>query len=358
MCVVGGGITGVTTALLLAESGADVVLLEGLRLGMGTTGFTTAKVTVLHGLVYTDLIDQLGPERASMYAAANQAGLDRIASLADGIDCDLQRIPAITYTESNDATTQIDKEVEAARKAGIAAERVTDSPLPFDVAAAVRVDDQVLFHPRRYLVGLGERLSQRGGRIFENSRALRVEALDGRHLVVADSGEIEAEWVVITSLLPFHDPGGYFARTQPSRSYAIAVAGGGVDAMCYGIDEPMRSVRPHPVEEETLLIVEGEAHDVGRDEDTARHYTALEKWARERLDASDVRWKWSAQDYITPDHVPYIGPMNESDETTLVATGFNKWGMTNGTAAAIMLSGIVAGGENPWLECFDSRRLG
>jgi Rieske Fe-S protein len=104
--------------------------------------------------------------------------------------------------------------------------------------------------------------------------------------------------------------------------------------------------------------VEGEEHDVGRDADTSKHYDALQDWSRKRLNVSDVRWRWSAQDYMTPDHIPYVGRMNDSSETTLVATGFNKWGMTNGTAAAIMLSDIVAGRENPWLDCFDSRRLG
>jgi Rieske Fe-S protein len=161
---------------------------------------------------------------------------------------------------------------------------------------------------------------------------------------------------VLATHLPFPDDGGYFARVEPMRSYALALRIGGRRplGMYISIDEPTRSVRSTT---EDWVIVGGEGHKVGQDDDTTERYRALESWARERFDVERIGYRWSAQDYKTADGIPYIGRLTPTSERTFVATGYGKWGMTNGTVAAMILADLVQGRENPWAATFDSTRI-
>src|SRR5829696_5087153 len=158
VAVVGGGIVGITTALLLAEAGVDVVLLEADRLGRGVSGHTTAKVTSQHGLIYSRLRSRFGVDGARTYAAANQAGLSWIADRVerDGIDCDFRRQPAYLYMEEDSGRAKLEREAEASIEAGLPAELVESVPLPYPVAAALRFDEQAEFHASKYLLALAE----------------------------------------------------------------------------------------------------------------------------------------------------------------------------------------------------------
>ncbi len=173
--VVGSGITGLTTARLLAGRGLAVVVIEARKLCYGTTGFTTAKVTALHSTIYSELSEKWGDETAALYAAANQAAVAKVKELAaaDGIECDLREASAYTYAEAGDHLARIEAEVEAARRAGLDVSFTTETELPYEVAGAVRLGGQAQFHPRRYCLGLAEALVKEGGLIFENSPARR-----------------------------------------------------------------------------------------------------------------------------------------------------------------------------------------
>ena len=156
VCVVGGGITGLSAALELARSGASVVVLEGRFLGAGATGYTTAKLSSLHGLTYAKLERTLGGDAARVYGQANQRGIERAFEVAGelGVDCDLRRKPNLTYSESDSERSEIEAEVQAARRAGLPATLAEDSDLPFPIAAAVRFADQAEFHPVKFLEGV------------------------------------------------------------------------------------------------------------------------------------------------------------------------------------------------------------
>lgn len=362
VAVIGGGITGLTTAYLLAGDGVRVVLLEARGIAAGTTGHTTAKVTSLHGLTYAALAEDKGWDVASAYAAANQAGVDLVGRIAssEGIACDIRRLPAYTYTESDDRVADIEAEVAAAQRLGLPGRFATDVSLPYPVRAAIGFDDQLLFHPRLYCLGLAEAFIARGGRIFEQSRATAIDSIGGRHAVSTQSGTVTADWVIQATLLPFDDPGGLFAKTHPSRSYALAaeVDGPLPDGMFLGIDDPGRSVRPHQLADgRRFLVIGGEEHKTGQDRRADERFEVLEAWARERFGLDRLDYRWSAQDYMPADGIPYVGRSSPQSERMLVATGFRKWGMSNGSAAALMLSDIVAGRPNPWLEVFDATRL-
>jgi glycine/D-amino acid oxidase-like deaminating enzyme/nitrite reductase/ring-hydroxylating ferredoxin subunit len=364
VAVIGGGIVGITTALLLAEAGASVVLLEAGRLAGGTSGYTTAKVSSQHGLIYDTLRAEHGVETARRYGAANEAALAWIAARVarDGIDCDFRRQPSYTYVTSVDDRGRVEQEAEAAIEAGLPAELVEETPLPFPVAAAVRFEQQAEFHPRRYLFALAERLETiAGARVFERSHAVEVGAHEGRQVVKGPGGRVLAERVVIATHYPFLDRSLAFARLRPERSYAIAcrIAGAPPAGMhISGGDEPKRSVRavPTPGGEE-LLLVGGEGHKTGTESDTELRYERLEAFAREHWDVQSVEHRWSAQDPVTTDLLPYVGRLLPHSDRVLMATGFAKWGMTGGTAAALLLADLCLGREAMWADLFDPWRV-
>ena len=347
--VVGAGITGLSTALACAESGATVAVLEAGRVCSGATGYTTAKVTSQHGLTYAGLRSSRGEDVARAYAEANEAGLAQVASWVEryGIECGFERRPAYTYTTESSTLADVEAEAEAAGALGLPATFTTETDLPFDVLGAVRFDNQAQLHPRLYCLALASIIdSMPGCSVHERTRVVDVDSLDSGHVVLATH-------------LPFLDRGGFFAKTHPVRSYAMAVRLGGGGApmptgMYLGKDAVTRSLRTAMDGE--VLIVGGEGHKVGQEPDTRRCYESVETWARSWFDVASVEARWSAQDYVPVDGMPFVGRLLPRSDI-FVATGFAKWGMTNGTAAGMMLADAIAGRPNPWLEAFDSTRL-
>jgi glycine/D-amino acid oxidase-like deaminating enzyme/nitrite reductase/ring-hydroxylating ferredoxin subunit len=359
VAVVGGGITGLTTALLLQQTGAAVAVLEASTVAAGVTGYTTAKVSSLHGLTYGDLERSRGTDAAAIYAEANQAGLAEVARLVStlGIDCAFERLPAFTYTEAPANVAKVEAEVDAAVRAGLAARFTLDTELPYPVAGAIRVDDQAQFHPRRYCIGLAEAVVAGGGAIFERTRVLDVDE-ERPCRIATEHGEMRAHHVVLATQLPVVDPGLLFARTYPTRSYALGVVLDGVAprGMYLSADQPTRSVRPINAGG-SEAILGGEGHKVGQDPDTRARYNALERWARDRFSVKEISHRWSAQDYMPIDGVPFIGRLGPRTSRLWTATGFKKWGMTTATVAALLLRDHISGQANPWASLFDANRL-
>lgn len=353
--VVGSGITGLTAARLLIEQGLTVAVVESHRVCSGATGRTTAKVTALQSTVYSDLQATWGEDVAAAYAEANLEGLEMIRRRVehDEIACDLRIAPAYTYAESNSGVAKIEVEVEAARRAGLDVSFTTQSDLPFQIAAAARLDDQAQFHPRNYCLGLMRGILGGGGIVFEDTRALDVDGRSG--VVTTDRGTIKAAVILIASHVPFVDTGLYLARLTASRSYAVSfqTQSEPPTGMYISVDEPIRSVRATG---DGHIIVGGEAHPVGEAEDTERRYDALESWAVERFAAPGLDYRWSAQDYRSVDGLPFVGPLGSSGRV-FMATGFAKWGMTNGTIAAAIMVDLAMGRASPWANVFDSKRV-
>jgi glycine/D-amino acid oxidase-like deaminating enzyme/nitrite reductase/ring-hydroxylating ferredoxin subunit len=344
VAVIGAGIVGVTTALLLHEAGARVVLIDANRVGHGVTGHTTAKVSSQHGLKYAQLRDQHGPEAAAAYGSANEAALAWIAERAG--DCDFRRRAAYAYVTSVDAREQVIDEARAATGAGLPATFVDDVPLPFATAGAVRFDDQAEFHPLEYLHGLARELPE----VYEHTHAIQVG-----ELVRTPGGTITADHTIIATHVPFPDRSLAFARQHAERSYALVcrIAGAPPEGMFISGDSPTRTVRAVG----DLLLVGGEGHRTGTGGNTEERYATLEAFAREHWDVQSVEYRWSSQDNVTVDGLPLVGKMTPFEDRVLMATGFAKWGITGGTAAAHLLSDLVLGRENPYADLFDPNRL-
>src|SRR5919199_6008695 len=359
--VVGAGITGLLAALALKRAGADVAVIEARRPGAGATGYTTAKLSSLHGLTYADLASSHGAEHARLHGEANESGIAVIAALVEelSIDCDFRRRDNYTYAESQDELGAIETEVEAARAAGLPAELASSVPLPFSVPGAVRFRDQAEFHPMRFLAGVLAWCSANGVPVYERTRAHAVGQGEPCQ-VWTEAAMVRARHVVIASHMPFPDRGLFFARMHPERSYSIAarLEGDAPEGMFINAASPKRSIRTHPVTGGELLLVGGEGHKVGQGGDTRERYERLEAFAREHFAIGEVRYRWSTQDNIPVDGLPFIGRLWPFSDRIHVATGYKKWGLAQAAHAAELLRDCVLGRPNPWSEVYTPGRLG
>jgi glycine/D-amino acid oxidase-like deaminating enzyme/nitrite reductase/ring-hydroxylating ferredoxin subunit len=360
--VVGGGIAGLSAAWELLQVGRSVVLLEADRITAGVTGYTTAKISSLHTLIYAKIRKASGPDAARHYAQSQQQAVERVADVASqlGIDCDLERLPAFTYVESADGVDELRAEADAAREAGLDASFVTDTGLPFPVAGAVRVADQAQFHPRKYLLGLAEDVVRRGGRIVERTRAVGLEDGDPCRVTTEHGVTVTARDVVIATHYPVFDRALLFGRLEPRRELVVAAAlpaERDPRGLFITQEQNTRSVRTARYRDgQRLLIVTGE-HFTPGDGDVTGRWERLLTWTRERFPGADVVYRWAAQDNTTTDQVPFVGPFYPGAKRVYVATGFGGWGMSTGVMAGHLLAALITGSEPPWTGLYDPRRL-
>jgi glycine/D-amino acid oxidase-like deaminating enzyme/nitrite reductase/ring-hydroxylating ferredoxin subunit len=355
VAVVGAGITGMTAALLLARAGRSVAVLDQHAIAGGTTGHSTAKITSQHGLIYASL----GRGTAGAYGAAMESAKERIAELAgEGIDCGFRRRAAYVYGTDESHRGKLEREAEAASQAGLPATFIETAPLPFVTHGAVRFDDQAEFDPRAYVAGLARVLVDAGGEVFERTRARQVhEGSPCR--VETERGTLLADDVVVATLMPFLDRGGFFARAHGRRSYIITarIADVPPEGMFISAGSPTRSLRAHPFGGSELLLVGGEGHHVGSTAAQPERYDKLIEFARRHWNVRSIEHAFSSQDFSSDDHVPYAGRLHLRSKHLYVATGLNKWGITAGTAAAAVISDAVLGRENEWSGLFSSTRF-
>src|SRR5918994_6497978 len=259
VAVLGGGIAGLTAAVLLKRLGKTVAIIEARRVTEGVTGNTTAKVTSQHRLIYDTLIVEHGERKARLYGEANEAAIDRIAAFVGEkkIECELLRLPAYVYTESDALLPQLETETHAARRLGLPASFVREVPLPFPVKGALRFEDQIQFHIRKYLLPLAAEIPGGGSYVFENTRAVRVrEGVQCR--VETDKGFVVAKDVIVATHIPFPFKGQFWSKAYPKREYGIAARIGPTPAsegMFISAESPTPSVRPATRNGEDVLIV-------------------------------------------------------------------------------------------------------
>ena len=360
VAVIGGGVVGLTAAVLLKRAGVRVAVVEAGRVGTGVTGHTTGKVSSLHRLVYRELRGSLGRRGAQIYGEANQAAIERVASLVatEAIDCDFRRVTNYTYAQSRQGLEAVKAEAAVARELGLPAAYTDSVPLPFTVAGAVAFTEQAQIHAAKYLGGLARVVAGDGSHVFERSRVSGVDDGD-RCRVRTGGGSLTAGAVIVATNFPIADRGLFFARCHPYRSYLVAAGLDGTppDGTFISADEPLRSIMPHRADGRDLLLIGGEGHRASDPVDAGERYRRLESWAKERFPVGALEYRWSTQDAVPVDGVPYVGRMSPRSRGIFVATGLRKWGLTNGTVAATILADRILGQPSPWASVFESNRL-
>jgi glycine/D-amino acid oxidase-like deaminating enzyme/nitrite reductase/ring-hydroxylating ferredoxin subunit len=357
VAIVGGGIVGITTARLLKDQGLRVAVIEARRVGRQVTGKSTAKMSSQHGILYQTLEQKFGEDKARLYAEAQETGIRRIAELARqyGIEADIEPMPAFVYTQDESYVSQIEKEVEVASRLGLPASLERgDIGLPFEVLAAMRWDNQAQFHPVKYVAGLAATIPGEGCHIFEQSRAVDWEP----NRVVTDSGTVRARHVVMATHLPLGQIGLYYSMAYPHAEPVIAAPIGRVPPGMYkNAEKPGRSIRTHRSGGRTWAIAAGSNFKPGHPDEEQENIKDIEAWLTGHFDAGPIEYRWINEDYDPMDGAPYVGWSSKGGDGYLVATGFQAWGISNGTAAAMIIADLVAGRDNEWLPVFDASRV-
>ena len=324
----------------LAQAGADYALVEADRVGGGITKNTTAKITVQHGLIYHKLIRRFGGERARLYLEANQAALEEYRTLCRGIDCAFEEKDAFVY--SIDSRQKLEQELTALDRLGFYAEFAEHIPLPFPTAGAVKFARQAQFHPLKFIAAIAG-----GLRIYEHTKVLEL----GPGRAVTNGGTVSAEKIIVAAHFPIlNKHGSYFLKMYQNRSYVLALQNApDVEGMYLDENEKGLSFRNY----RDLLLLGGGSHRTGR---RGGGWQELERFARKYYPAARETARWAAQDCMTLDGAPYIGPYSRHTPGLYVVTGFNKWGMTSAMAAAAILTDLVLGRASPYGEVFSPSR--
>lgn len=363
--VVGAGLTGLVTALLLSRAGRRVAVVEARHVGAVATGNTTAKLSLLQGTKHSQLLRHQSQQVASAYVEANREGQAWLLRFCEDHGVEVQRRLAATYAADDSEVSTIDDEYDAATTLGLPVRRVDSIDVPFPQRGAVVLDDQAQFDPMDVLGALAEQVRAHGGTLHQGLRVRSVSVLGTPKVSLEDGTALRAHTIVLATGAPILDRALYFARLEPKRSYALSFTGATVpDGMFLSAGSDSRSVRDAPGlsrpgagEGGPLLLVGGAGHSVGRTRSEHEHVERLREWTQEHFPGAVETHSWSAQDYSPNDGLPFVGRLPRGRGRVYVATGFDKWGMTNGVAAGLTIAGQILGSRPSWATTLARRPL-
>lgn len=365
VCVVGAGIAGLTTAYLLAKAGKKVVVLDDGPIVSGMTQVTTAHLSNAIDDRFMN-IEKWHGERGSFLAAESHgAAIDRIEAIAKElkVDCDFTRLDGYLFLALEDTRDYLDRELAAAKRAGMAAEIVARCPLDYDTGPAIRFPRQGRVHPMKYLAAVAQAIVDHGGEIYANSHADHVEGGDEAKVEVGKH-TVHTQAIVVATNVPINDMYVIHTKQAPYMTYAIGARvpkGSVTDALYWDTLDVYHYVRLQAMSKQgadyDLLIVGGEDHKSGQATDTTERHVRLEEWSRERFPMMQgIEFVWGGQCMETIDGLAFIGRNPMDKENVFIATGDSGMGITHGTVAGILISDLILGRHNPWATLYDPSR--
>ncbi len=359
IAIVGGGITGITTAYLLAKSGKKVVLLEAGTISGGTTGDSTGNLYAMVDKRLHHIQSKWNEDTASKVAQSRGQAVNMVEELVNKyqIDCSFKRVPWYLFSETEKKDETIEKEVKTAAHYRLPVEEVQNLPIPVKVSKAIKVEGQAQFNPAAFVRGLAEKIDSANCRIFENSEVHHIEKEEDL-VLSTDSGTVTAKKVILAT----HTPKGIYGlqtALYPYREYAIAAklnSGDFPDGIYWDTEADFHtSMRTYSKGEDNYVLVLGGHHKVGQEDDYSRFFRKLEQNTRKHFDVASIDYEWSAQHYKPADGLPYIG--ESSDDNIFVATGFSTDGLTYGVLSAMILNDQLNDRENEWSDLYKASRF-
>jgi glycine/D-amino acid oxidase-like deaminating enzyme/nitrite reductase/ring-hydroxylating ferredoxin subunit len=360
VCVIGAGISGLTTAYFLSREGKSVVVVEGGSIGDGVTSRTTAHLSNALDDRYFELEKVHGEQVTRRAAESHTAAIETIESIIqeEGIECDFRRVDGFLFLPPKKSTRTLKKELAAAHLAGLTGVELLDrAPLSsFDTGPCLRFPGQGQFHPMKYLAGLAEAIRRNGGRVFTHIRVVRLDS-DAHVRIELENGRVvTANAAVVATNTPFTDMVSIHTKQFAYRTYAIAAvvpAGSVHRGLYWDTLDPYHYVR---LQGDDLLIVGGEDHKTGQEEDPKKRFRRLERWASDRFPIEEVKFRWSGQIMETIDGLAFIGEDPSGLKNVYIVTGDSGMGMTHGTIAGMLLPDLISGRTNAWADIYDPSR--
>lgn len=366
VCVIGGGIAGLTTAYLLSKEGKSVVLLEAYEVCSGETGHTTAHLAVPDNRYYA-IEAMLGTTSSKRVADSFGQAIARVESICkeENIECGFVRVMGYLYARTPEGWPDLDKEYDAALRAGAIVKKLDRVPaLSFDTGPCLEFSEQAQFHPLRYLSGLCGAIERNGSRIFTHSRALDVRENSDHSEVTTRDHSVRAQSVIIATNTPFINRVAMHTKQSGYMTYVVAfqVPRGSVPRIIlWDTGDQYFYVRiaepPEQSDQYDFLIVGGQDHKVGQDTHPEHRYDEIEQWARQHFPmAGAVAYRWSGEVMEPADGLAYLGRNPGGSDHVYIITGDSGNGMTHCTAGAILVTDMIMGRDNPWQEVYDPAR--
>ena len=361
VCIIGGGLTGLQTAYNLSDK-LDVVILEKDRICGSTSGKTTGKITSQHGVFYDYLINSQSKEFAKMYLEANEKAIQNIKDIIEKeeIECDLEEESSYVFTKQETKLDMIKNEQKAVDKLQKEkSDYVKEIELPTEISGAIEFKNQAQFHPLKYAYGLAKAIIKNDGKIYENTKVTDIKRENEKYVVYANKNKVIADYVVLATRYPIMNvPGYYFLKMYQSTSYAMVFDAKKklFDGMYISYETPNLSFRTIRDGDRELLLAVGYDYKTGTEE-LRDGYQRLEVIVRKMYPDAEVLYKWTAEDCISLDKIPYIGQYSSIMKNLYIATGFNKWGVTSSNVAANIITDKILQKENKYEEIFKSTRI-
>jgi glycine/D-amino acid oxidase-like deaminating enzyme/nitrite reductase/ring-hydroxylating ferredoxin subunit len=368
VCIVGAGIAGLTTAYLLTKEGKRVVVLDDGPIAGGETARTTAHLVFYNddGLANTE--SKHGTEGLKLATQSHSAAVDKIEKIVreEKIDCDFRRTDGYLFVSPNGQGEDfLQKELDAAHRIGLTdAQWVDRAPIPsFDTGRCLKYPRQGQFHPLKYLRALSNLITQRGGLIFHNTRATKMQGGKDARVEAHTGSAVSCKAIVVATNSPVNDRFAIHTKQSPWRTYALGmkVPKGSIPMNLYwDTEDPYHYVRLHEIDDDPahlMLIAGGEDHRTGTANDPDQRWKRIEEWTRERFPmCGPVELHWSGQTMEPMDFLSFTGRNPMDDDNVFVHTGDSGMGMTHGTMAGILLTDLIMGRPNPWEKLYDPSR--